>query len=296
MKKLTIFLYFSVGRKPKPKIEEKIKEDLKDTTDTLTQLDVTENSKEELSSTPLATLVELPQEEQLTTGAVTNSLEELAITVASAASKRGGIGGNLLSFTKAVKQKETKKVPKSVPTTTRRVYRNRTTSQEIDVNSKDRSSMLLPTSVISTVLFGNLRFQCVKQEFKCIECGESDLKTHYKNDYTCHQCFYNTSCSNSFEYHLHGHLDKKRVALWNKPVKTETELYKCPCGFKINSDKDNNRDANTGNKVAAHLLQCSYKYCTFSNVDDDDTHDGYQPESIENENAENENVTAKTTT
>ena len=222
--------------------------------------------------------------------------------MASAASKRGGGFGNLLTVSsksayKQREQKETKKQPKSsVPSTTRRTYRNRTTSQDTDLNPKQTSPNASPTSIISTIIFGNIKFQCVRNEFKCIECGESDLRTHYRKDYTCHQCFYNTSCSKSFEYHLHGHLDKKRTALWNKPIKTQAELYKCPCGFKINSDLDNNFDASTGNMVAAHLLKCKYKYCKFSSKSDDmNAERNHQVETNENSDeltcAENENAT-----
>ena len=60
---------------------------------------------------------------------------------------------------------------------------------------------------------------------------------------------------------MHGHLVSKRVALWNKVIKTRTEEYRCPCGFYINSTIDNNFNANTGNKVAAHLLKCDFKFC-----------------------------------
>ncbi len=115
--------------------------------------------------------------------------------------------------------------------------------------------------VITTMLAGNVRFNYNKNKFKCVECGDTDLKSHFRNDYTCHQCRYNTNCSNSFEYHLHGHLVSKRIALWNKVIKTTTEEYRCQCGFYINSTKDNNLNANTGNKVAAHLMKCEFKYC-----------------------------------
>ena len=90
-----------------------------------------------------------------------------------------------------------------------------------------------------------------------------------RNDYTCHQCRYNTNCSNSFEYHLHGHLVSKRQALWNKVIKIKTEEYRCPCGFYINSTRDNNQNADTGNKVAAHLMKCEYKYCKVDIGEDD---------------------------
>jgi hypothetical protein len=63
-------------------------------------------------------------------------------------------------------------------------------------------------------------------------------------------------------------LVSKRVALWNKNLKTKTcEIFKCPCGFTINSNKDNNSNADTGNKVAAHLMQCEYKYCDFKSIE-----------------------------
>lgn len=83
-----------------------------------------------------------------------------------------------------------------------------------------------------------------------------------RNDYTCHQCKYNTNCSNSFEYHLHGHLVSKRVAMWNKVLTTPLEEYKCRCGFSLNSTRDNACNANTGNKVADHMMKCEYKYCS----------------------------------
>jgi len=209
----------------------------------------------------LSTLVELPETEKMSNEILSATLESLASTVATASSKRGGGGINV------IKQRELKKLPPG----TRRPYRHRTTSQETtDSNGKTQSPEVAPTSVVSCVLFGNLRFECIKNEFKCIECGETDLKSHYRKDYTCHQCFYNTACSKAFEFHLHGHLDKKRVALWNKPVKTETELYTCPCGFTINSSVDNNCNANTGNKVATHLLHCNFKYCKITNGEEEE--------------------------
>ena len=213
-----------------------------------------ESKEIKLESTLDSTLATLAEAAE----SVEEALVNQAVTSLPATSKRGP---------KTNKQKEMKnKIPKTIQPATRRAYRNRTTSQENDAssnNSKDLSPTL-PTSQVFTLIFGNVRFKCIKNEFKCIECGDTDLKTHYKNDYTCHQCLYNTNCSKSFEFHLHGHLVKKRVALWNKPVKTNAEVYNCPCGFKINAALDNNNDANTGNKVAAHLLQCDYKYCKFS--------------------------------
>ncbi len=115
--------------------------------------------------------------------------------------------------------------------------------------------------VVTMTIAGNVRVSLNKTKFKCVECGDTDVKSHFKNDYTCHQCKYNTNCSNSFEYHLHGHLVSKRVAMWNKVLKTKTEEYRCPCGFVYNSTKHNKLNANTGNKVAAHMLKCEYKYC-----------------------------------
>jgi hypothetical protein len=66
-------------------------------------------------------------------------------------------------------------------------------------------------------------------------------------------------------------LDKKRVALWNKPTTLRTspqpaiEVYECPCGFRIQ-----NEAVDTGNKVAAHLLECNFKYCEFSLPQDEE--------------------------
>lgn len=134
--------------------------------------------------------------------------------------------------------------------------------------------------IITTILAGNIRFRSNKNTFKCVECNNTDLKTHFKNDYTCHQCKYNTNCSNSFEYHLHGHLVNKRVALWNKLIRIKTEEYKCPCGFILSSTKDNNSNANTGNKVAAHLMKCEYKYCNVSIQEDEKNDSSTQNEDL----------------
>ena len=99
----------------------------------------------------------------------------------------------------------------------------------------------------------------------------------------CHQCRYNTNCSNSFEYHLHGHLVSKRVALWNKNMRACLEAYRCPCGFVLNSVSDNGANASTGNKVAAHLSQCEYKYCQFQpivNVANEQEYSTHQQPSV----------------
>jgi hypothetical protein len=113
--------------------------------------------------------------------------------------------------------------------------------------------------IVSTTLIGNVRFACHKSMFKCIECNVAELKEHYKKEYTCHQCYYNTSCSKAFEYHLHGHLAKKRIALWNKIVKSEFEEYRCACGYFISASKSNNYRGDIGNQVAAHLTTCTNK-------------------------------------
>jgi hypothetical protein len=118
--------------------------------------------------------------------------------------------------------------------------------------------------ILSALLVGSLRFHCVKREFKCVECNETELRNHFNNEYTCHQCFYNTNCSKAFEFHLHGHLDKKRVALWSKKLPPQTELYKCACGFQVQSSKaDSHLNADVGNRVASHLLKCEHKYVKY---------------------------------
>ncbi|CAF0707489.1 unnamed protein product [Brachionus calyciflorus] len=152
---------------------------------------------------------------------------------------------------------------------------------------KDRSPSCSPNSAssqkVSTLIFGNVKFNCIKNEFKCVECGEKDLKSHYRTDYECHQCKYNTGCSKSFEFHLHGHLVRKRVALWNKSQQIELQEYKCPCGFTLNSEKDNKSKSNTGNKVAEHLLNCEYKYCYYNSALENDVEENCsQSETIQN--------------
>lgn len=67
---------------------------------------------------------------------------------------------------------------------------------------------------------------------------------------------------------MHGHLVRKRVALWNKYQKTPLEEYNCPCGFRLNSEKDNKSNSNTGNIVADHLTNCEYKYCFYKSEND----------------------------
>jgi hypothetical protein len=86
--------------------------------------------------------------------------------------------------------------------------------------------------------------------FKCLECGESDLQMHFNRSYTCHQCRYGTFCSKSYEFHLHAHLVSKRNALWNKLHKDDY-LYKCECSFETND----------GNLMALHMLNCDKKTC-----------------------------------
>jgi hypothetical protein len=166
---------------------------------------------------------------------------------------------------KALKQTNMKKQPKTGQT--RRTYRNRSVSHDVDGEKNFDESPSSPSAIVSTSLVGNIRFNCMKSEFKCVECGDTNLKQHYRNDYTCHQCYYNTNCSKSFEFHLHGHLVKKRVALWNKVVKNSVEEYRCPCGFKLNAALDKSACGDTGNKFAAHLMNCEFKYCHFSTAD-----------------------------
>lgn len=88
-----------------------------------------------------------------------------------------------------------------------------------------------------------------------------------RREYNCHQCFYNTSCSNSFEFHLHGHLNKKRAALWTKPLTSKFEGYKCPCGYSVKSSTSSG-GSSLGNKVAEHLNHCEYKYCYLRSKED----------------------------
>lgn len=67
---------------------------------------------------------------------------------------------------------------------------------------------------------------------------------------------------------MHGHLVRKRIALWNKSQKIPLEEYNCPCGFELNSKKDNKSNSNTGNRVAEHLSNCEYKYCFYKSEND----------------------------
>lgn len=91
----------------------------------------------------------------------------------------------------------------------------------------------------------------MKLHFFCCFC-------YLRREYNCHQCFYNTSCSRSFEFHLHGHLNKKRSALWNKQIATKFEEYSCRCGFVVRSSS-----VCIGNKIAEHLNHCEFKYCLY---------------------------------
>lgn len=85
------------------------------------------------------------------------------------------------------------------------------------------------------------------------------INKNWRREYVCHQCYYNTSCSRSFEFHLHGHLNKKRTALWNKNVNTGYDEYSCPCGFQLSSTTG--KSSSIANKIADHLNICEYKYC-----------------------------------
>ena len=72
---------------------------------------------------------------------------------------------------------------------TKRKYRNRT-NITIEVtgsheNLKSKSTRILrsptsPTHSVSTCLLGNIHFSCVKRDFKCAECNQTDLMSHYK--------------------------------------------------------------------------------------------------------------------
>jgi hypothetical protein len=61
----------------------------------------------------------------------------------------------------------------------KRKYR-RSTVNDSEANQDNLSSPTSPTHPVSTLLFGKIQFNCIKKEFKCIECNESDLKSHYK--------------------------------------------------------------------------------------------------------------------
>jgi hypothetical protein len=161
---------------------------------------------------------------------------------------------------KALKQTNVKKM-------SRRSTARITSSDNNDLVYNDIDTSMFSAQgeeILSALLIGNLKFHCIKREFKCIECNETELRNHYNNEYTCHQCFYNTNCSKSFEFHLHGHLDKKRVALWNKKLQPHAEFYKCACGFETQSCKtDSYMNADVGNRVALHLLKCEHKYVKY---------------------------------
>lgn len=60
--------------------------------------------------------------------------------------------------------------------------RYRSTVGTVDNNSDlDEFDNDVDSSSSRTYLLGNnLRFTCSKDEFKCVECGHTDIKTHYK--------------------------------------------------------------------------------------------------------------------
>lgn len=74
------------------------------------------------------------------------------------------------------------------PTTGKRAYRVRTAtnvergnSDDDDYDDKDHTQRNLQSNnALTTVFFGNVRFSCTRSQFKCIECGHSDLKSHYR--------------------------------------------------------------------------------------------------------------------
>jgi hypothetical protein len=73
---------------------------------------------------------------------------------------------------KALKQTNIKK---NIQTSGRR-YRSAKANIESPTDSNEASQ----SQLISTILVGNLKFNCVRSMFKCIECGGSDLKCHFR--------------------------------------------------------------------------------------------------------------------
>ncbi len=236
------------------------------------------NEGRKASTTPRA---KASQESQLNKKARLNNLSNLADhSFTSLICAENSIDGKLIYNNTSVLKIENGQLVSSSPLKQpgrKQKALKQTNVKSLNINSKYHKRRMLdknrfdglgyppvPRSpeIVTMTIAGNVKVSLNKNKFKCVECGDSDVKGHFKNDYTCHQCKYNTNCSNSFEYHLHGHLVSKRVAMWNKVLKTNTEDYKCPCGFVFNSSKDNNFNANTGNKVAAHMLKCEYKYCS----------------------------------
>lgn len=66
-----------------------------------------------------------------------------------------------------------------------------TTENNSDLDEFDND---VDSSSSRTYLLGNnLRFTCSKDEFKCVECGHTDIKTHYKYGFNRNYIFKNTN-------------------------------------------------------------------------------------------------------
>jgi hypothetical protein len=82
------------------------------------------------------------------------------------------------------------------------------------------------------------------------------------------------------------------VALWNKRGHIGLEEYKCQCGFSLNSVSDNGSNANTGNKVAEHLMHCEFKSCHFKS-DAKEESESEEEEDFENDGGNDEDEDEK---
>ncbi len=62
----------------------------------------------------------------------------------------------------------------------RRYRRLNANDNHTEATEDNPNSPTSPSHPVSTLLFGKIQFNCIKKEFKCVECNETDLKSHYK--------------------------------------------------------------------------------------------------------------------
>lgn len=59
-------------------------------------------------------------------------------------------------------------------------FRGRSATNVENEEEFERPESPTTGNFMTTVFFGNVRFSCPRSQFKCVECGHSDLKSHYR--------------------------------------------------------------------------------------------------------------------
>jgi hypothetical protein len=81
---------------------------------------------------------------------------------------------------KALKQTTMKKFVGRGSVGRRGGFRGRSATNVENEEEFERPESPTTGNFMTTVFFGNVRFSCPRSQFKCVECGHSDLKSHYR--------------------------------------------------------------------------------------------------------------------